>query len=67
MEESFGLQDYSRGEAEVSKDPVCGRPINEQEALGKTDWAGQTYYFCSAECQERFEQDPARFLGGPIT
>jgi Cu+-exporting ATPase len=67
MEESFGLQDYSRGEKEVSKDPVCGRTVNEIEAAGHTDWNGQTYYFCSTECQERFEQDPALFLGAPIT
>lgn len=67
MEETFGLKDYSQGEVEVSKDPVCGRPIAEDEAVAKTEWAGQTYYFCSSECQERFEQDPAQFLGGPIT
>jgi Cu+-exporting ATPase len=67
MEETFGLKDYSRGTVERSKDPVCGRIIDETEAVAKTEWAGQTYYFCSTECQERFEQDPALFLGGPIT
>ena len=67
MEEPFGLKDYSRGEPEVSKDPVCGHTVKENEAAGKTEWAGQTYYFCSTECQERFEQDPALFLGAPIT
>src|SRR5262249_12413443 len=67
MQEPFGLKDYSQGEAVVSKDPVCGPPIDEDEAVAKTECAGQTYYFCSTECQERFEQDPALFLGGPIT
>jgi Cu+-exporting ATPase len=67
MEESFGLEDYSHGTAVRSRDPVCGKSVDENEAAGKTEFAGQTYYFCSTECQERFEQDPAEFLGGPIT
>ena len=67
MEEPFGLKDYSRGTVERSKDPVCGRTVEDEDAAVQTEWAGQTYYFCSTECQERFEQDPAQFLGGPIT
>ena len=66
MEEPFGLKDYSRGDVDRSKDPVCGRVVEDESAL-KTEWAGQVYYFCSNECQERFEQDPAQFLGAPIT
>ena len=66
MEETFGLKDYSHGETVRSRDPVCGAIVEEQRAAGKMEYAGQTYYFCSAECKRQFEEDPWEFLGGPI-
>ena len=47
----------------MAKDPVCGMQVNEQQAAGRREYEGQTYYFCSPSCQQRFEQDPQRYAG----
>ena len=44
------------------KDPVCGMTVEPASAAGSHTHAGQTYYFCSKHCLERFAADPARFL-----
>lgn len=43
-------------------DPVCGmtvEPSSEHTALHQ----GETYYFCSAGCREKFVADPGRYTG----
>src|SRR5215470_3430221 len=47
------------------KDPVCGMSVAPEKAARKVEHAGETYYFCSKGCAERFEQDPANFLAAP--
>ena len=42
-------------------DPVCGMQVEEQTAAGKSEHDGETYYFCSPGCKERFDRDPARY------
>ncbi len=63
MKEPFGLEDYSDGTATYSVDPVCGMKVEEGKEAGKSKYAGQTYYFCSKECERIFEQDPGRYIG----
>jgi Cu+-exporting ATPase len=65
MEETYGLQDYSDGSVIYSVDPVCGASVDEDRAAAKTTYAGQTYYFCSKECQTNFEDAPATYIGQP--
>ena len=65
MEESWGLVDYSRGETTASVDPVCGRTVDESKAAGKEEFAGQVYYFCSRDCKEMFDEEPALYIGQP--
>jgi Cu+-exporting ATPase len=48
---------------DVVKDPVCGMMIDEKTAAGKSEYQGQTYYFCVAICKTKFDQDPGRYLG----
>jgi P-type Cu+ transporter len=43
-------------------DPVCGMDIDPNTAAGKLDHQGQTYYFCSASCLERFQAEPQRYV-----
>ena len=62
VEESFGLEDYGDGKPELSVDPVCGMSVEESKAAGKTVYGGQTYYFCSVNCQRNFELDPAVYV-----
>ena len=63
MEEEYGLKDYSDGNAVYSRDPVCGAAVDEATAPGKTGYAGQMYYFCSIDCQKKFEEEPGRYAG----
>jgi len=43
-------------------DPVCGMTFARADAAGKSDFNGQTYFFCSQHCMERFQADPSRFV-----
>jgi Cu+-exporting ATPase len=43
------------------KDVVCGMRVDSATAPGRTSWGGRSYYFCSKECLERFDADPARY------
>jgi Cu+-exporting ATPase len=46
-------------------DPVCGMTVQPQTAAGSHEYAGKTYYFCSAGCLTKFRQAPAAFLTPP--
>lgn len=51
---------------EKETDPVCGMTVDT--ATAKTSvYQGRTYYFCSAQCRDRFEASPATFLNAPKT
>ena len=64
MEETWGLQDYSLDHEPVrTVDPVCGLTIDEDKAAGKIGYAGDMFYFCSKDCEQRFLEDPAEFIG----
>ena len=45
------------------KDPVCGMEIDPKDAAATSDYEGTTYYFCAVGCKERFDAEPAKFLG----
>jgi P-type Cu+ transporter len=45
-------------------DPVCGMTISPAGAVGHVDHKGQTYYFCSDPCLERFRAKPDAFVAG---
>lgn len=47
----------------MARDPVCGMEVTEQEAAAKKDHQGTTYYFCSQECREQFNQNPEQYVG----
>ena len=49
------------------KDPVCGMTVAPEKAARKVQHAGETYYFCSKGCAERFEDEPGKFLAAPGT
>ena len=54
---------HPQADAEVL-DPVCGMTISAANAVGHVEHKGQTYYFCSDQCLERFRATPEEFLGG---
>jgi len=43
-------------------DPVCKMEVNPESAEAQTEYGGQTFYFCSQQCKEAFDRDPARYL-----
>jgi P-type Cu+ transporter len=49
------------------KDPVCGMAVDPSKAVAKQEFRGNTYYFCSQRCAERFANEPNRFLSAPGT
>jgi Cu+-exporting ATPase len=51
----------------VHRDPVCGMEVAEDRAAGHIDYAGQTYYFCSRGCLDKFKTDPDRYLSRQAT
>jgi len=44
------------------KDPVCGMETSPEKAAAKVPWQGETYYFCSTRCQEKFVANPEGVL-----
>ncbi len=45
------------------KDPVCGMEVIPEKAAGHTEWRGDTYYFCSLRCREKFTAAPETYVG----
>jgi Cu+-exporting ATPase len=37
--------------------------VEEATAAGKSEYKGQTYYFCSPGCKRSFDQDPEKYVG----
>ena len=48
--------------SDAAIDPVCGMTVQPASAAGSFDHKGETYYFCSTHCLEKFREDPERFL-----
>lgn len=47
---------------EAAVDPVCGMSVEPLNAAGSYELDGQTYYFCSQGCLEKFESNPHKVL-----
>jgi Cu+-exporting ATPase len=43
-------------------DPVCGMQVDPQKAPAKSEFQGNTYYFCCAGCKKKFDANPTRYL-----
>jgi YHS domain-containing protein len=43
-------------------DPVCGMKVAPEEGYSRR-YRGQEYRFCSRNCLDQFEADPARYSG----
>ncbi len=48
---------------ELATDPVCGMSVDTAKGL-KTEYGGQSHYFCSSRCQTTFEQEPEKYITG---
>ncbi len=43
-------------------DPVCKMTIDSEKAAAKSEYKGQTIYFCAPGCKTKFDQDPEKYL-----
>ena len=50
------------GAPERVRDPVCGMLVDPHTTSHRQQHAGRPYYFCSAGCQAKFADNPAKFL-----
>lgn len=48
------------------EDPVCHMKVDPQTANASFVFAGVTYYFCNARCQQSFEKDPQKYLSAEV-
>jgi uncharacterized membrane protein YraQ (UPF0718 family) len=48
--------------AQQALDPVCGMNVEVGKAA-KTEYGGETYYFCCSHCQQAFEDSPDEYIG----
>src|SRR5712664_4148130 len=46
---------------ETAIDPVCGMSVNTATARHKLQLGGETHYFCSRGCLEKFSANPERY------
>jgi len=47
----------------MAKDPVCRMEVEPKSAVAQSKYQGQVYYFCAVGCKEKFDADPARYVG----
>jgi Cu+-exporting ATPase len=45
----------------MEKDPVCGMIVKTDEAAGRSEYQGKSYFFCTVSCKERFDRSPQTF------
>lgn len=43
-------------------DPVCKRHVDIATAAASFDYHEETVYFCSVDCEKRFERDPQAYM-----
>jgi len=55
---------FKRG-ANTMIDPVCGMNVKPEPPAAQSQEGGQTYYFCSAGCKQKFDQDPQQYASQP--
>ncbi|MGB8623664.1 MAG: heavy metal-binding domain-containing protein, partial [Paracoccaceae bacterium] len=50
--------------AETATDPVCGMTVEVTPDARHEDFGGETFYFCSDGCQQKFHADPYFYASG---
>ena len=48
--------------ATVSRDPVCGSPVDVSQDTPSAVYLGRTYFFRTPECRAKFEAGPSPFI-----
>jgi YHS domain-containing protein len=45
----------------MTEDLVCGKPLNEKQAISTSTHKIENYYFCSLVCKEKFDRNPKEY------
>ncbi len=45
----------------MTRDPICGMPVQPEQAAARREHMGQIFYFCSAHCAATFDAEPHRY------
>ena len=45
----------------AAKDPVCQMTLEQGDAVATAEHDGTKYYFCSQDCADEFNNDPASY------
>ena len=62
MSEYQGLEAAAASQVSFATDPVCGMQVRIHPTARSHVHEGQTFYFCSQNCLNKFIREPARFL-----
>jgi YHS domain-containing protein len=54
---------HPEDEGMTKTDPICGMQVDRNEAAGRSEYQGRSYYFCSKGCKRTFDQNPAQYAG----
>jgi YHS domain-containing protein len=46
----------------MAEDPVCSKSVDPKQASCKSEYQGQTYYFCSLQCKQLFDVEPREYI-----
>ncbi len=57
----------SVGQPTPVKDPVCGMSVDPAAAKHRAEHQGNSYFFCSAGCHDKFVAEPQRYVQQNIT
>ena len=66
-QEAGGAGSQEKPGPTVTKCPVCGLTVDENEARAKgltSEYQGKTYYFCRYYCNRQFDKDPGQLHQG---
>lgn len=43
-------------------DPVCKMEVDKTTAAWKSEYQGETYYFCHSGCKMAFDKNPEKYI-----
>ncbi|HWQ48457.1 MAG TPA: YHS domain-containing protein [Methanosarcina sp.] len=49
-------------DSSTAVDPVCKMKVDKATAKFTSVYKGETYYFCSAFCKEKFDENPEKYI-----
>ena len=45
----------------MATDPVCYTNVDEENTRFETEYKGERYWFCTAFCMRKFEENPEKY------